>query len=187
MNLNRTSSGALFLAGVLSLVLVPMAARADKTHGKDEAAIRQLVAAQAEAWNRHDATAWSKDFAPDADFVNIVGTAFQGREEIEKRHAGIFAGIFKTSTTKVTVRRLVFLGPDVAIVDTDHEVTGHSGLPPGVQNTEESGTLRTRMKYVMKKVKGAWQIAAGQNTDVKPAPKGPAAPPAPPAAVEPKK
>ena len=100
------------------------------------------MAAQAEAWNRHDATAWSKDFAPDADFVNIVGTVFQGREEIEKRHAGIFASVFKTSSTKVTVRRIVFLGPDVAIVDTDHEVTGHSGLPPGVQNTDESGTLQ---------------------------------------------
>lgn len=185
MNLNRTSSRALFLAVMLSLVLVPVAARADKARGQDEAALRQLVAAQAEAWNQHDATAWSKDFAPDADFVNIVGTVFQGREEIAKRHAGIFASIFKTSRTVVTVRRIVFLGPDVAIVDMDHEVTGHGGLPPGVQNTDESGTLRTRMKYVMKKAKGAWQIAAGQNTDVKPAPKGSAAPPAPPAASAP--
>lgn len=185
MNLNRTSTSALVLVGVLSLVLFPGAARADKAHGQDEAAIRQVVAAQAEAWNRHDATAWSKDFAPDADFVNIVGTVFQGREEIEKRHAGIFASIFKTSRTQVTVRRIVFLGPDVAIVDTDHEVTGHGGLPPGVQNSDESGTLRTRMKYVMKKAKGAWQIAAGQNTDVKPAPKGSAAPPAPPPASAP--
>jgi uncharacterized protein (TIGR02246 family) len=185
VNLNRTSSGALFLAVVLSLVLVPVGAQADKAHGQDEAAIRQLVAAQTEAWNRHDAKAWCKDFAPDAEFINILGTILQGHPEIEKRHAAIFDGIFKTSSTKVTVRRIVFLGPDVAIVDMDHEVTGHSGLPPGVQNTDESGTLRTRMKYVMKKSKGAWQIATGQNTDVKPAPKGSAAPPAPPAASAP--
>ncbi|HEX8701410.1 MAG TPA: SgcJ/EcaC family oxidoreductase [Myxococcaceae bacterium] len=160
-----------FLAVLVSLVLVP-AAHAEEARGQDEAAIRQLVAAQTEAWNRHDAAAWSKDFAPDADFVNIVGSVFQGRAEIEQRHAGIFASIFKESRTQVTVRKLVFLGPEAAVVDMDHEVTGHSGLPPGVQNTDASGTLRTRMKYVLRKSAGKWQIVAGQNTDVKPAPKG---------------
>jgi uncharacterized protein (TIGR02246 family) len=163
---------ASLLAVWVSLALVPVV-HAEEARSQDEAAIRQLVAAQAEAWNRHDAAAWSKDFAPDADFINIVGTVFQGRAEIEKRHAGIFASIFKESRTQVTVRQLVFLGPEVAVVDTDHEVTGHSGLPPGVQNTDEAGTLRTRMKYVMKKSAGKWQIVAGQNTDVKPAPKAP--------------
>lgn len=162
---------ASFLAVLVSLVLVP-AVHAEEARSQDEAAIRQLVAAQAEAWNRHDAAAWSKDFTPDADFTNIVGTVFQGRPEIEKRHAAIFASIFKQSRTEVTVRRLVFLGPEVAVVDTDHAVMGHTGLPPGVQNTDEAGTLRTRMKYVMKKSAGTWQIVAAQNTDVKPAPKG---------------
>lgn len=172
--MTRTVAIAPCLALLVSLVLVPTA-RADEPQGPDEAAIRQLVATQAEAWNRQDAAAWSKDFAPEADFVNIAGGVFLGRAEIERRHAAIFATIFKGSRTRVTVRRLVFLGPEVAVVDTDHEVTGHSGLPPGVQNTEASGVLRTRMKYVMKKADGKWQIAAGQNTDVKPAPapKGP--------------
>lgn len=154
------------------LLLVPVV-HAEEARSQDEATIRQLVAAQAEAWNRHDAAAWSKDFAPDADFINIVGSVFQGRAEIEKRHAGIFASIFKESRTQVTVRRLVFPGPEVAVVDTDHEVTGHTGLPPGVQNTDEAGTLRTRMKYVMRKSAGKWQIVSAQNTDVKPAPKSP--------------
>jgi len=170
---NPTSSSAPFLAVVLSFMLAPAVARADQPRGEDEAALRQLVAAQAEAWNRHDAMAWSKDFAPDADFVNIVGSVFQGRAEIEKRHAGIFASIFKDSRTKVTVRRLAFLGPDVAIVDTDHEVTGHAGLPPGIQSSDESGVLRTRMRYVLRKSGEKWQIVAAQNTDVKPAPKSP--------------
>jgi len=163
---------ASFLAVLMSLALVPTV-HAEEARSQDEAVIRQMVSAQTEAWNRHDAAAWSKDFAPDADFVNIVGTVFQGRPEIEKRHAAIFASIFKDSRTQVTVRRLVFLGPGVAVMDMDHEVSGHSSLPPGVQNTDESGTLRTRMKYVMKKSAGKWQIVSAQNTDVKPAPKGP--------------
>nr|WP_242589659.1 SgcJ/EcaC family oxidoreductase [Corallococcus macrosporus] len=143
-------------------------------HARDEQDLRQLVKTQTEAWNAHDATAWSRDFADDAGFINIVGTVFQGREEIEKRHAAIFAGIFKASHAEVTVRDIRFPSPDIAVVDTVHEVTGHTGLPPGVQNTED-GLLRTQMRYVLKRTQKQWRIVAGQNTDVKPAPK-PAAP-----------
>jgi uncharacterized protein (TIGR02246 family) len=168
--MKRTSWNALCLAWVLSLGVFSATARADEPRSQDEAAIRQLVATQAEAWNRHDATAWSKNFAPDADFVNIVGTVFTGQPEIEKRHATVFASIFKSSQTRVTVRRLVFLDPIIAVVAMEHEVTGHSALPPGVQNTDASGTLRTQMKYVMRKSDGKWQIVSAQNTDVKPPP-----------------
>lgn len=139
------------------------------SHTQDEAELRQFVATQAKAWNDGDAKTWSAEFAADADFVNIVGTLFQGHDEIERRHAGIFGTIFKGSQDKVTVRRIVFPEPELAIVDTIHEVTGHPGLPPGVQNTEP-GLLRTQMQYVMKKTQGQWHIIAGHNVDVKPAP-----------------
>ena len=162
---------------LFALTLLPVAASARDTGSPsaDEAAIRKLVAEQTEAWNRHDATAWSKDFAPDADFINIFGGVFQGRAEIEKRHADIFLTLFKDSHTEVTVRRLVFLGKakDVAVVDTDHVVTGYGELPPTVRPSGEPAALRTRMKYVMQKVKGRWLIVAGQNTDVKPRPVAP--------------
>ena len=142
---------------------------ADANHAQDEADIRQLVAAQTEGWNRGDATVWSKDFTTDADFINIVGSVFEGHDQIEQRHAAIFGSIFKGSQAKVTVRRLMFPAADIAVVDTTHEVTGYSGLPPGVRETS-AGLLRTQMKYVMKKESGRWWIVTGQNTDVKPAP-----------------
>lgn len=153
-----------------ALCLLLSTACATPNHARDEQTLRELVSAQTEAWNRQDAVAWSKDFTPDAQFINIVGTVFQGHAEIEKRHAAIFASIFKGSQDRVTVRALIFPAPDVALVDTVHEVTGHTGLPPGVQNTEE-GLLRTQMRYVMKRTDGTWRIVAGQNTDVKPAPR----------------
>jgi len=158
----------------------------EKTQGQsqgpsqdEEASLRKLIAEQTEAWNHHDAAAWSKAFAPDAEFINIVGTIFHGRDEIQKRHAGIFASVFKDSRAEVTVRKMRFVEPTVAVVDTDHVVTGYTGLPPGVQATEQ-GVLRTRMRYVMKQSGGTWSIVAGQNTDVKPAPAPPSqAAPAP--------
>ncbi|PTL76791.1 DUF4440 domain-containing protein [Vitiosangium sp. GDMCC 1.1324] len=153
-------------------VASPAHADAAKGQARDEAVLRQLVAEQTEAWNRHDAAAWSKDFALDADFINIVGMVFTGRAEIEARHAAIFASVFKDSRTEVTVRKIRFLEPGVAVVDTEHAVTGFTGLPPGVQPTEP-GLLRTRMRYVAKRTGGKWQIISGQNTDVKPAPAQP--------------
>jgi uncharacterized protein (TIGR02246 family) len=167
----HSSVAAWFL---VSLALLPLGATAGEAAkaGVDEAAIRALVAEQAEAWNRGDAAAWSKDFVSEADFVNIFGMVLNGREEIEKRHADIFATIFKGSRTQVTVRRFVLVGKDkdVAVVDTDHVVTGYGKLPPTVHPTGEPAALRTHMKYVMKKVDGRWWIIAGQNTDVKPPP-----------------
>ena len=159
-------------AAVMALTFVlasPAHAQAAKGQGADEATLRKLVVDQTEAWNRSDAAAWSKDFAPEAAFINIVGTVFNGREEIEKRHAAIFNTLFKGSQTQVTVTRLAFVDKAVAVVDMEHVVTGYAGLPPGVQATE-SGVLKTRMRYVMKKSGRKWEIVAGQNTDVKPAP-----------------
>jgi uncharacterized protein (TIGR02246 family) len=162
---------------LFALTLLPALASARDTGSPsaDETAIRKLVAEQTEAWNRHDAAAWSKDFAPEADFVNIFGGVFQGREEIAKRHADIFLTLFKDSHTEVTVRRLVFIGKakDVAVVDADHVVTGYGELPPTIRASGEPAALRTRMKYVLQKVKGRWLIIAGQNTDVKPRPVAP--------------
>jgi uncharacterized protein (TIGR02246 family) len=167
----RTSSLWLTVAALLlTFAFVPRAAAAPAgAHAGAEAALRKLVAEQNEAWNRQDAAAWSKDFAPDAEFINIVGTVFSGRAEIEKRHASIFGTLFKGSRSEVTVSKLRFLGADVAVVDMEHRVTGYAGLPPGVQATEP-GVLRTRMRYVLTKAGGSWRIVAGQNTDVKPAP-----------------
>lgn len=165
---------ATLAAVLLSLVLVPPAlAKAPAgARERDEATLRKLVADQTEAWNRLDAVAWSKDFAPDAEFINIVGTVFSGRAEIEKRHAAIFNSLFKGSRTEVTVRKLLFLGDEVAVLDMEHRVSGYAGLPPGVQPTVP-GELRTQMRYVLKRAKGQWHIVAGQNTDVKPAPAKP--------------
>ncbi|MBM7113974.1 SgcJ/EcaC family oxidoreductase [Archangium primigenium] len=148
-------------------LLFTACAHADRA--QDELSIRQMVAAQTEAWNRQDAAAWTADFVADADFVNIVGTPFAGRQQIEERHAAIFNSLFKGSHAEVTVRRLVFLGEDAAVVDTTHNVTQYQGLPPGVQATEP-GLLRTQMKYVLQRIDGTWRIVAGQNTDEKPRP-----------------
>lgn len=134
----------------------------------DSSALVRLAQDQAEAWNRGDAVAWSQAFSDDADFVNILGGVYSGRREIERRHAVIFGGFFKGSRNRVTVRRLQFPKPGLAILDTDQEVTGYTALPPGVRPTRPDGALVTHMKYVLRFEGGAWRILSGQNTEVKP-------------------
>ncbi len=153
----------LFLTGV---ALAPLACRS--TAGTvDEASLREVVASQAAAWNHHDAHAWADAFTPDGEFVNILGTLLEGREQIEKRHAELFTTIFSRSRVVVTTRKVLSLAAKAALVETVYELRDYARLPPGVQPTDADGTLRTRMKYVLVlAADGRWRIASAQNTAI---------------------
>ena len=142
-----------------------------------DADIRALIAEQAAAWNRHDAAAWASRFVPTAEFINILGTPFSGKPAIEGITARIFASIFKDSHDSVTVQKIIFVTPELAIAHYEHAVSGYTALPPGIQPSEVGadgkGVLRTRMVYVLKKGADAkWLIVNGQNTAILPALKG---------------
>src|SRR6267378_7410638 len=64
---------------------------------EDEAAIRQVQIRQADAWNRHDATAYANLFTVDGDVVNVVGWWWRGRTEIESKLRAAFALVFRDS------------------------------------------------------------------------------------------
>jgi len=138
-----------------------------------ELAIRQILTHQAEDWNRHDAKAWVAAFSDDAEFINIMGTSLQGRAEIERRHAEIFATIFARSRIVVTTRKVRMLGASAALAETDYELRDYDRLPPGIQATDADGTLRTRLKYVCELAPDGWRIVAAQNTAILP-PRSPA-------------
>jgi uncharacterized protein (TIGR02246 family) len=138
-----------------------------------EATIRETLARQAEAWNRHDARAWVAPFSDDAEFVNILGTTLQGRAEIERRHAEIFGGIFAHSHVQVKTRRVRRLGTSAALAETEYELRGYDRLPPGIRATDADGTLRTLLKYVWALDHDEWKVVAAQNTAILPPPSKP--------------
>ena len=53
---------------------------------EEEAAIRQVIADFADAWNRHDPTAKLKDFAEDVDHISVRGRWQQSRAELEQTY-----------------------------------------------------------------------------------------------------
>jgi uncharacterized protein (TIGR02246 family) len=162
--------GILLLAGPASIAL----AQSNGDHGManevtsqaDRAAIEALIAAEDAAWNAGDAAAFCAHALPDVLFTNIVGMHTVGRRPFEAQHARIFSTIYKGSTLRQSSLEVLFVRPDVVIVDTVTAVSGFHGLPPGVQAVD--GVLRTRLEQVFVKNDGQWRVASFHNVPINP-------------------
>ena len=128
---------------------------------KDEEAIRKVLADFAEAWNKHDAKAFSMVFAEDADFTNVRGMSAHGRAEVEKFHAPRFATIFKETHQKTTDTKIRFIRPDVAAVDVLWEMTGAK-----TQEGQEIPLRKGLLNLVMTKDDARWFITVMHNMNL---------------------
>jgi uncharacterized protein (TIGR02246 family) len=135
-----------------------------------EDAIRRLLDEQIAAWNAGDAEGWCKDFTEDSDFVNIIGARFENRDANMRRHAELFASIFKGSRLAVRDLRIRVLGDSTAFADLVLDLTGFSKLPPGIRPSIGNDVLRTRMHYVLIHDGARWWIVFSQNNAVMPLP-----------------
>ena len=62
-----------------------------------KAQIASVIAALSDSWNQHDMAAYGAQFADDADFVNVVGMHWNGREEITPGTRRCTAASFATA------------------------------------------------------------------------------------------
>jgi len=116
---------------LISIALASVAVAQPTGTAADSASIAAIVADLDSAWANADADRWAAHYAPDAEFINILGMLMPNMQAMRARHDEIFHGVFKGSRHHGTVRRVRFLGADAAIADVDIEVTGFSALPPG--------------------------------------------------------
>jgi uncharacterized protein (TIGR02246 family) len=137
----------------------------------DEEKVRKVVSGFVDAWNRHDMEAFGRLFASDADFVNVAGDWWKGRQAIQMRHAYAhgtipadtqgeqvrYYGIFKTSTLRFTQIDVRFLRKDVAVVHASMELLG---------DARTSNPRHTLATFVLTRQDGGWLIAAAQNTEI---------------------
>jgi uncharacterized protein (TIGR02246 family) len=135
-----------------------------KAPGVPDEGVRKVLSDFVDAWNKHDARAFSMVFADDADFTNVRGVSAHGRTEVEKFHAPRFAAGFKDSSQKITGTSIRFIRSDVAAVDAHWEMTGAKG-PDGQGIPLRKGLLT----FVMTKEGDRWLIAVMHNMDL-PAP-----------------
>jgi ketosteroid isomerase-like protein len=139
----------------------------------DEEAVRTAVSGFPEAWNRHDMDAFGALFAEDADFVNVTGTHWKGREAIQMNHAfthgaipidsarvaaprGIY-GIFKTSVLHFKQIDVRFIRKDVAVAHIETELLG---------DARTKNPRRTLVVMILTQEGGRWLIAVAQNTEI---------------------
>lgn len=130
--------------------------------GTDAAAVRAVVLRQADAWNRHDAAAYSALFTPDCDVVNIVGWWWQSRTEMQAKLTRAFSSVFRDSTLAFTDVQVKFLAPDVAVAHARWTMKGEK-VPPGIPPPDAG--IQT---LVLTRHDGQWLIAEFQNTLSKP-------------------
>ena len=123
--------------------------------------VERVVAAFAEAWNRHDMGAFAELFAPDAEFVNVVGMWWKGRAEIKAAHEFTHSTMFKSSRLTILETSVRFLVPELAIARSRWLLENHVG-PAGEPLPARHGVLVN----VLARRGGRWSIIDAQNTDI---------------------
>jgi uncharacterized protein (TIGR02246 family) len=124
----------------------------------DNKMINEIIEHFTIAWNYHEGHGSADYYAEDADFVNIFGMAFAGKQEIETRHVKIHEAFLKGYTFEVVNLRLREAAPDLVIAHVYWKVSN-------AQKPEES-PMKGIFTHVILKKQDKWEIAASQNTQI---------------------
>ena len=122
----------------------------------DRSAVETIVTRLEAAWNAMDGDAFAAPFTSDADFVNIRGEHFRGRDAIAGGHTAIFRSIYAGSANRYTLESARLVHPDVALAHV-HAVLDSPQGPL-------KGRHEARFSLVLTREPGGWEIAAFQNT-----------------------
>lgn len=126
----------------------------------DEAAIRQAVQTMQDGWNQKKGVVFASSFAQEHDYVVVNGMFFPKwtREANAQAHQGLFDGVYKEVDLKLSVAKIRFLTPEIAVAHAQ----GFS-YPRGKMEEKRQEAVIT---LVMQKGKEGWKIVAFQNTPV---------------------
>ena len=119
----------------------------------DSAAIKQCVAAWEDAWNHHDAHATAMRYVEDGDFSSTTGIPSHGWKELEAHYNEIFTTFLKDAHRTDTVKSIRFLGPDIASVDIDWQMTGAR-----TRDGKDAPNRKGLLTWIVTKHNGQWMI-----------------------------
>lgn len=143
---------SLFLA--ITLSVTSSIAALDET---DHKSINQIIEHFTDVWNHHEGHGFADYYAQDADFVNIFGMVFSGKQEIETRHVKILETFLKGYTFEVLDLKLREAKPDLVIALVYWKVS----------NAQKPGNeMKGVFTHVLLKTQDKWEITASQNTTI---------------------
>ena len=150
------SARAKFILAVLLFVSFSARPSWAQTHSNidaDSAAIKQCVAAWEDAWNRHDAHATATAYVEDGDFSSTTGIPSHGWKELEAHYNEIFTTFLKDAHRTDTVKSIRFLGPEIASVDIDWQMTGAR-----TREGKDAPNRKGLLTWIVTKHNGQWMI-----------------------------
>lgn len=156
-----------WLLGTLLTVATSCAPLQVATPGAGDTEELHAVAREmTESWNAHDMRRFAALFTDDADFVNVAGTHWKGREQIEAEHARLHIGQFRESVLAVDQVAVQFPTRDMALVHVLWNMRGDQNAD-GSARQPRSGVF----SWVAVRTQQGWRIRSAHNTN-KPAPVG---------------
>jgi uncharacterized protein (TIGR02246 family) len=142
---------------------LPQAIGAQGGGAADEKAIRDVEARWEKAWNDNDVAAMSRDFAPNADEINLAGEWFKGRAPFEQSLRELHSDKAKGSVWQTEQTSVKFLTPEIAIVHV--LINSHGEHNPDGSERPARHAILTRVEV---KRDGHWLIVASQATNIVP-------------------
>ncbi len=112
------------------------------------------------AWNDCEGKGFGDYYSEDADFVNIFGTAFSGKQEIEIRHVKILETFLRGSRFEVIDTKVREAKSEVVISQVFWKVTNIS--------SPRAESMKGIFTHTFIKSNGIWEITATQNTLISP-------------------
>jgi uncharacterized protein (TIGR02246 family) len=133
----------------------------------DTTAIQNIIQEEIISWNKGDAETYSRHFATDGTFTNILGMFFTGHKIFQEKHEQIFKTVFLGTELKQEIVSLKFVHTNVAIVETIGWVSGFKNGPNKGTSLDDKGRLRVRLLQVMTRDANDWKIVTYHNVDIK--------------------
>ncbi len=128
---------------------------------EDDEAIRAVVQRWERAWNTGDRSAAAALFCDNADFVNVMGTHWHGREQIEAQHARLHRLHLKDSVFTPLDVGVQGLCETTALVHIRRVLRGDRD-PDGSPRQPRHGVLSWVM---LREGDGHWRIRSAHNTN----------------------
>jgi uncharacterized protein (TIGR02246 family) len=145
-----------------SLLLLGFLNAAFALEKADQSAIQQAIQSYTDSWNLRGGKGFADAFAENADFVNIFGMKFSGKEEIENRHIKIIQTFFKDSKLEILDTQLREVQPGLVIATVYWRLNGFR-TPDA--DTNKPGEARNGVyTQVFINSGSRWEITASQNT-----------------------
>ena len=147
---------------LFSIVTLALAVSLYALEDADRSLIQGMIQRFTDTWNHEEGKGMADLYATDAEFVNIFGSKFSGKTEIEVRHQHILKTFLKHSKFEILNTELREIQPGVVIASVSWRLDGFhtSAMDPASAGETRDGIFT----HVFVRSDKKWEIAISHNT-----------------------